>query len=213
MTGTDDLDRQLRSMLDATAPRREPESLFASVMASTRTVRQRPGILVVLQQGSVGTPPRARSRFALAVLLVLLLAALLGALALVGSRVIQPPSARRAAARRRVRGRACHRRWRRRRPATGPRRRRLCRCRVVAGRRAPCGDLHARERRRRAGPPPDPGAGRHARRRGPRCAVLPVGFAGRDRHPGSRVGRRAGPGASRGDRRVAGPGARVLDLE
>jgi Tol biopolymer transport system component len=92
MTGTDDLDRQLRAMLDATAPRREPESLFASVMASTRTARQRPAILVALQQGSVGTTPRARSRVGLAVLVVLLLAALLGALALVGSRVIQPPA-------------------------------------------------------------------------------------------------------------------------
>jgi Kelch motif len=91
MTMTDDLERQLHAMLADAAPRREPEGLYAAVLASTRSARQRPGVLVTLRRGDLETAPRASIRLAPALLIGLLITALAGALAIVGSQLLAPP--------------------------------------------------------------------------------------------------------------------------
>lgn len=88
MSSSNDLERQLRSMLADTAPNREPETLYASVMGSTRNVRQRPGLLVVLRSGDVGTAPRTSFRLAAALAIGLLVVALVGAV-VVGSQLLR----------------------------------------------------------------------------------------------------------------------------
>lgn len=88
MNTTTDFERQLRPMLADMAPNREPETLYASVMASTRTARQRPGLLVALRSGDVGTAPRTSFRLAPALAVGLLAVAVVGAV-IVGSQLLR----------------------------------------------------------------------------------------------------------------------------
>lgn len=89
MNTTDQFELDLRVMLADRAPRREPEMLFEAVMTGTTAVRQRPGLLVGLRSGDVGTSPRTRFRLAPALLTGLLVVALAATLAIVGSRLLE----------------------------------------------------------------------------------------------------------------------------
>ena len=96
MNTTDDLERHLRLMLADAAPRREPETLFAAVMASTRTIRQRPSLVVELRQGGIGAATRSNLRLAPMLLVALLTMGLLASLSFLGggssTPVAPPPS-------------------------------------------------------------------------------------------------------------------------
>jgi hypothetical protein len=94
MNTTDDLDRQLRETFRATAPKREPDGLFESVMSGTASLGQRRPLMVrtreLVELPTVRWPAFRATLIALGTIVILLLA--LGAALFIGSRLLDPPS-------------------------------------------------------------------------------------------------------------------------
>jgi hypothetical protein len=94
MNSSDDLDRQLRATFVATAPKREPDGLFESVMSSTASLDQRHPLMVrtrgLVELPTVRWPAFRATLVALGTIVILLLA--LGAALFIGSRLVDPPS-------------------------------------------------------------------------------------------------------------------------
>jgi hypothetical protein len=94
MNTTDNLDQQLRSTFAATAPKREPDGLFESVMSGTTSVGQRRPLMVrtreLVELPTVRWPAFRAALIALGTIVILLLA--FGAALFIGSRLPDPPS-------------------------------------------------------------------------------------------------------------------------
>ena len=94
MNSIDDLDRQLRATFAATAPKREPDGLFESVMSGTASVGQRRPLTVrtreLVELPTLRWPALRGALIALGTIVILLLA--MGAALIIGNRLPDPPN-------------------------------------------------------------------------------------------------------------------------
>ena len=93
MNDIDDLDRQLRATFVASAPKREPDGLFESVMSRTASLEQRHSLTVrtreLVDLPTARWPAVRGALIALGTIVILLLA--MGAALIIGSRLPDPP--------------------------------------------------------------------------------------------------------------------------